>query len=191
MRSHRLLLGALLCGALTLPAAWVHARRAAGEHAPQPQAESRQVEWSVYGGDPAGSNSSPLDDITPQNVQRLKIAWQWEHGEKPNDEYGTVPFRFENQPLMVDGVLYVTTPYNNAAALDAETGKELWRFDSGAVKLGGIPGTGFKHRAPALWRDTRDGNKLRGLLNTRNQLFSLDAKTAKPVAPFGGNGVWA
>ena len=49
---------------------------------------------------------------------------------------------------MVDGVLYVTTPYNNAAALDAETGKELWRFDSGAVKLGGIPGTGFKHRAP-------------------------------------------
>ena len=81
-------------------------------------------------------------------MQQLKIAWQWEHGEKPLEEYGTVPYRFENQPLMVDGVLYVTTPYNNAAALDAETGKELWRFDSGAVKLGGIPGTGFKHRAP-------------------------------------------
>ena len=90
---------------------------------------------------------------------------------------------------MVDGVLYVTTPYNNAAALDAETGKELWRFDSGAVKLGGIPGTGFKHRAPALWRDARDGNKLRVLLNTRNQLFSLDAQTGKPVASFGDDGV--
>ena len=154
-----------------------------------PGGQSRQVEWLTYGGSPGGDKYSPADDITPQNVQRLTIAWQWEHGEKPLEEYGTVPFRFENQPLMVDGVLYVTTPYNNAAALDADTGKELWRFESGAVKLGGIPGTGFKHRAPALWRDTRDGNKLRVLLNTRNQLFSLDAQTGKPVASFGDNGV--
>jgi len=153
------------------------------------QGRSRQVEWPTYGGDPAGSKYSPADDITPQNVQRLTIAWQWEHGEKPLEEYGTVPYRFENQPLMVDGVLYVTTPYNNAAALDADTGRELWRFEAGAVKLGGIPGTGFKHRAPALWRDGRDGNKLRVLLNTRNQLFSLDAQTGKPVASFGDNGV--
>ena len=142
-----------------------------------PQGQSPQVEWPVYGGDPAGSKYSPADEITSRNTQRLQIAWQWEHGEKPLAEYGTVPYRFENQPLMVDGVLYVTTPYNNAAALNAETGKELWRFESGAVKLGGIPGTGFKHRAPALWRDRNDGNKLRVLLNTRNQLFSLDAQT--------------
>ena len=154
-----------------------------------PQGQSRQVEWFYYGADPAGSKASAADEITPQNVQRLGIAWQWEHGEKPLEQYGTVPFRFENQPLMVDGVLYVTTPYNNAAALDAETGKELWRFDSGAVTLGGIPGTGFKHRAPALWRDTRDGGRLRVLLNTRNQLFSLDAQTGRPVTSFGANGV--
>jgi glucose dehydrogenase len=112
--------------------------------------QSRQVEWFTYGGDPASSKYSPADDITPQNVARLAIAWQWEHGEKPLEQYGTTPYRFENQPLMADGVLYVTTPYNNAVALDAETGRELWRFDSGAVTLGGIPGTGFKHRAPAL-----------------------------------------
>ena len=153
------------------------------------QRQDRQVEWFYYGGDSASSKYSPVDDVTSQNVQRLGIVWQWRHGEKTLEEYGTVPFRFENQPLMVDGVLYVTTPYNNAAALDAETGKELWRFDSGAVKLGGIPGTGFKHRAPALWRDTRDGNKLRVLLNTRNQLFSLDAQTGKPVESFGTGGV--
>jgi len=153
------------------------------------QRQDRQVEWFYYGGDSASSKYSPVDDVTSQNVQRLGIVWQWKHGERTLEEYGTVPFRFENQPLMVDGVLYVTTPYNNAAALDAETGKELWRFDSGAVKLGGIPGTGFKHRAPALWRDTRDGNKLRVLLNTRNQLFSLDAQTGKPVESFGTGGV--
>ena len=154
-----------------------------------PQGQSAQVEWFHYGGDPANSKYSPADNITPANAQRLGIAWQWEHGEKPLEAYGTVPYRFENQPLMVDGVLYVTTPYNNAAALEAETGRELWRFDSGAVRLGGLPGTGFKHRAPALWRDSRDGNKLRVLLNTRNQLFSLDAQTGKPVASFGDHGV--
>jgi quinoprotein glucose dehydrogenase len=154
-----------------------------------PRGQGRQVEWLSYGADAAASKASPADDITPQNVQRLAIAWQWEHGEKPLEQYGTVPYRFENQPLMADGVLYVTTPYNNAAALDAETGKELWRFDSGAVTLGGIPGTGFKHRAPALWRDARDGGRLRMLLNTRNQLFSLDAPTGRPVASFGNNGV--
>jgi len=47
------------------------------------QGQSRQVEWPAYGGDPAGSKYSPTDDITPQNVQRLAVAWQWEHGEKP------------------------------------------------------------------------------------------------------------
>ena len=138
-----------------------------------PAGQSQQVEWFTYGGDPASSKYSPADDITPQNVARLAIAWQWEHGEKPLEQYGTTPYRFENQPLMVDGVLYITTPYNNAVALDAETGRELWRFDSGAVTLGGIPGTGFKHRAPALWRDAQNGNKLRVLLNTRNQLCLL------------------
>ncbi len=154
-----------------------------------PQGQSRQVEWLHYGSDLANSKYSPVGDVTPQNVQRLAVVWEWQHGEKPLEEYGTVPYRFENQPLMADGVLYVTTPYNNAAALDAETGRELWRFDGGAVKLGGIPGTGFKHRAPALWRDAQDGNKLRVLLNTRNELFSLDAQTGKPVASFGDNGV--
>jgi quinoprotein glucose dehydrogenase len=154
-----------------------------------PEGQSQQIEWLQYGGDAASSKYSPAAEITRQNLAQLKIAWQWEPGEKPLEQYGTTPSRFENQPLMVDGVLYVTTAYNNAAALDPETGKELWRFDAEAVKLGTIPGSGFKHRAPALWRDGRDGNKLRVLLNTRNQLFSLDAQTGRPVPTFGTNGV--
>ncbi len=151
--------------------------------------QSQSIEWPVYGGQTTASKYSPAADLTPANVGRLGIAWQWQHGERPLTEYGTTPFRFENQPLMVGGVLYVTTPYNNAAALDAETGKELWRFDSGAVKLGAIPGTGFKHRAPALWRDAQAGNALRVLLNTRSELYSLDARTGQPVTTFGRNGV--
>ena len=155
------------------------------------QGASRQVEWPYYRGGPAGTNASSLADITSANVQKLQIAWQWEHGEDQLTEYRTVPSTFQTQPLMIDGVLYVTTPYANAAALDAETGKELWRFnDSENVKLGPVQGTGvfFKHRGPSVWRDSRDGNKLRVMLAARNRMFSLDAATGRPVPTFGING---
>jgi len=88
---------------------------------------------------------------------------------------------------MIDGVLYVTTPYNSAAALDAETGKELWRFDGEAYKLGQIlSGSGWKLRGTAVWRD---GGTLRVMLNSRYRMFELDATTGKPVPSFGDNGV--
>ena len=87
---------------------------------------------------------------------------------------------------MIDGVLYVTTPYNSIAALDAETGKELWRFDGEAYKLGQVlSGSGYKLRGTAFWRD---GGNLRIFLNSRDRLFMLDAKTGKPVPSFGNKG---
>ena len=149
--------------------------------------ESRQVEWPHYGGDPGGSRYSALTDINTGNLSKLQIAWRWKHWETPLTEYGTTPGFFENTPLMIGGVLYVTTPYNSIAALDAESGKELWRFDGEAYKLGQVlSGSGWKLRGTALWRD---GSKLRVLLNSRHRLFELDAQTGKPVASFGDNGV--
>ena len=146
---------------------------------------SRQVEWTSVGGDPGNAKYSPLKEINAGTVQRLKIAWQWQHGEGPRQDYGTVPANFETTPLMIEGVLYATTPYNNLAAIDATSGKELWRFDGEAYKLGQIPGSGFKHRGAAAWRD---GNRLRIFLNSRTKLFCIDAATGKPVLSFGNGG---
>ena len=88
---------------------------------------------------------------------------------------------------MIDGVLYVTTPYNSIAALDAETGRELWRFDGEAYKLGQIlSSSGWKLRGTAFWRD---GNKLRVFLNSRHRMFSLEAEDGRPVRSFGDAGV--
>ena len=155
--------------------------------APQAAGPARQVEWPYYGGDPGGSRYSPLADINSQNVQQLQPVWQWKHWETPLAEYGTTPGSFENTPLMIGGVLYVTTPYNSIAALDAESGKELWRFDGEAYKLGQLlSASGWKLRGSAFWRD---GSKLRLFLNSRHRLFSLDAQTGKPVTSFGDNGV--
>src|SRR2546430_1622735 len=127
---------------------------AVGFLTPQGPSASRQVEWPYYGGDPGGTRYSQLADINPENIARLEIAWQWKHWETPLEQYGTTPGFFENTPLMIDGVLYVTTPYNNIAALDAETGKELWRFDGEGYKLGQVlSGSGWKLRGTAFWRD--------------------------------------
>src|SRR5262245_47569839 len=146
---------------------------------------SRLVEWPYWGGDPANTGYSSIRDITPANVNHLAQAWEWMPGEKPNAEFGSRPGAFEATPIMIDNVLYLSTAYHRAVALDAETGKELWAFDPEAWK-GAEDNIGLKHRGLAAWRD---GNNLRIFLNTDNRLFSLDAKTGKPVASFGTNGV--
>jgi quinoprotein glucose dehydrogenase len=145
-----------------------------------------EVEWPYYGGDLSNSRFSPLTDINPQNVSQLKTVWQWKHWETHLDAFGTTPSFFENTPLMIDGVLYVTTPYNSIAALDAETGRELWRFDGEAYKLGQIlSASGWKLRGTAIWRDR---GRVRIVLNSRHRLFLLDALTGKPIPSFGDNG---
>ena len=150
------------------------------------QRASSVVEWPYYGGDPGGTRHSTLTDIKADNVQRLQMEWQWKHWETPLKEYETTPGQFEATPLMIDGTLYVTTPYNSIAALDAETGKERWRFDGGAYELGQVlSGSGWKLRGTAIWRDN---GKLRIFLNSRHRLFQLDAQTGKPVPSFGNNG---
>jgi quinoprotein glucose dehydrogenase len=144
-------------------------------------------DWPAYGRDAGGSRYSPLDQINRANVATLKLAWEWKTGEKPLDSFKTTPGNFQATPLMIDGVLYLSTPYNRVVALDAESGRELWSYDPKAYEDGQVPnGTGFVHRGVAAWRDN---GKLRIFINSRYRLISLDASTGKPVANFGDNGV--
>src|SRR4051812_24802844 len=108
---------------------WTLAALAAGSIAAAQGTPALQIEWPFVGGDQENTKFSPLADINAGNVQRLHAVWQWQHGETRREDFGTVPGNFETTPLMVDGVLYVTTPYNNVAAISADSGKELWRFD--------------------------------------------------------------
>ena len=150
------------------------------------RAQSPQVEWTHYANDAGGSRYSPLTDVDAAKLSRLQVAWQWKHWETPLKEYATTPGQFESTPLMIDGTLYVTTPYNSLAALDAETGKEKWRFDGHAYELGQLlSGSGWKLRGTAVWRDR---GQTRIFLNSRHRLVQLDAATGKPVASFGNNG---
>ena len=146
-------------------------------------------EWPFFAGDQAGSHYSPLDKITAANVKQLAVAWEWRTGDKALTKYGTRPGTFANTPLMIDGVLYLSTPYNVVAALNATTGEELWRYDPKAYEDGQPPnGTGYTHRGVAAWRDSSTG-ALRIVLNSRYRLIELDAKTGAPITAFGKNGI--
>jgi len=150
---------------------------------------SASGEWPFYGGDQAGTKYSALTDVNRSTVSRLGVAWEWSPREKALDEFGTRPGNFQVTPLMIDNVLYLSTPYNRVVALNADSGAELWAFDPKAYEDGQPPnGTGFVHRGVAAWRDAADGNKLRIFVNSRYRLFALDAATGQPVDTFGSRG---
>ena len=77
----------------------------------------------------AGTHYSALSDITSENVAHLEVAWEYRTGDVQKHEDGLAGTAFESTPVMVDGVLYIITPFSRAIALDAETGRELWTFD--------------------------------------------------------------
>ncbi len=88
------------------------------------------VEWPTADG-VQGTHHSALADITPENVAALEVAWTYRTGDVSDGKKGRGATAFEATPVMVDGVLYFSTPASRVVALDAETGRELWTFDAG------------------------------------------------------------
>lgn len=85
-------------------------------------------DWHQYGRTPFGQRFSPLADITPANVSKLQVAWQYQTGDvKRPDDVGETTYQVT--PLKIGDNLYICTPHNLAIALDAITGKEKWRYD--------------------------------------------------------------
>ncbi len=151
----------------------------AGSAAPQ----SRQQEWSDTGGDPGRQRYSPLTAIHRGNVAQLQTAWSYRTGELDPSRRTTI----ECTPVMVQGVLYITTIRTRVVALQAATGKELWRFDPPALAAGSpAPVSGGVHRGVAVWRSGRDRRVL--LATPDGRLFSLDAETGRPDPRFGDGG---
>jgi len=74
------------------------------------QKSVKPVEWPYYGGDQGGTKYSPADQVNRGNVARLALAWEWKTGERRLLEFGTQPGAFENTPLMIGDVVYLSTP---------------------------------------------------------------------------------
>jgi len=135
-------------------------------------AGSRRVaaaDWPVYGGDKAGTRYSPLTQIDRNNVVQLQEIWRFEGG-------GTG--ETETSPLIIGRILYAFTASMNVVALDAATGKLLWKFDSGLRASGA-------HRGLSWWSNGRESRLFAGIMNV---LYALDPATGKPIASFGDEG---
>src|SRR5690348_5840049 len=134
-----------------------------------------------------GARFSSLQQINRHNVGTLKRAWTYHTGEvvrgQGTDRHQAAPF--ETTPVVVDGMLYLTTPSNRVIALDSETGREIWQFDPQA---GRADRRFFQHRGVAYWQ-SETGDDRRILFGTFDgRLFCLDAKTGKACAGFGTDG---
>ena len=131
-------------------------------------ADSEPGNWLTYGRTYDEQRFSPLKQITADNVSRLKLAWHVDLDAAHRAQ--------ESTPVIVDGVMYVTTAWSKVFALDAATGKQLWMFDPA------VPGpAGFKaccdvaNRGVAVW----NGKVYVGTVD--GHLIALDAATGKPV----------
>jgi glucose dehydrogenase len=128
--------------------------------------------WSDYGGAADSAQYSALNQIDRGNVARLEIAWRFSTRDH---------LRYDFNPLMARGVLYVLAKQNSLVALDAATGKEIWTYTPD-------PPVGIiTHRGINYW-ESRDGSDRRLLLAIDHELRAIDARTGKPLASFGVNG---
>jgi quinoprotein glucose dehydrogenase len=165
--------------------------------------QSAGADWPTYGHDAGGERYSPLDQITTANVGKLRPAWVFHMRPSTSgattqdaataaqrDAEGAGPFQpsangfaaSEATPLMAEGLLFISTPYRAVVALSPETGKVVWRFEvppPGQPSLRGVEYWPGDRRSPAeILFGTRDG-----------RLFAIEARTGRPVASFGVNGM--
>ena len=149
-------------------------------------AQSKPVEWPFYGGDQGGTRYSPLKHINRTNVSSLQRAWTYHTGEL---ELGlkTADFQasFSCTPLVIDGVMYISTPSSRVIALNAETGSEIWKFDPQANKTRREFNS---HRGVAYWENQTKTDRRILFGTVDGHLIALNAASGKPISAFGENG---
>lgn len=127
--------------------------------------------WPQHGG-VDNIRYSPLTQINKDNLSQLRVAWTYDSGDAFKGS------EMQSNPVVVDGVLYATTPTLKVIALDAATGRELWKFDP---SHGAPSGARFRHRGVTVHGD-------RVFVTYRNWLYALHAASGQPVGSFGTDG---
>src|SRR5882672_9048125 len=147
--------------------------------------------WPTYSNDSDGTRFSPAQQINRGNVGQLKVAWTFRTGALPHDAELDKKAAFEATPILVDGKLFLSTPYDHVIALNPETGTRVWEFDP---KLELPYGSSeVTSRGVSAWHDShaKAGKPcaLRIFIGTLDaRLIALDGATGKPCSDFGVDG---
>jgi len=149
------------------------------------------IGWPHYGNDPGGARYSTATQIDRTNVGQLRLAWTYRTGALGRSAPLDRKAAFEATPILVDGKLFLSTPYNHVIALDPRTGAKLWEYDAALDLSHGY--SEVTSRGVAAWGDpaSAPGRSCRtrifmGTLDAR--LVALDGDTGKPCADFGDRG---
>jgi quinoprotein glucose dehydrogenase len=164
---------------------------ACGEPAAPTPPRGAAAGWPVHAADAGGRRYSPLDEITPANVGRLELAWEYHTGDRYTEDLGRRNHAFQATPILAGDALYFCTPRSRVVALDAETGAERWVFDPEVdLSLGHY---NLNCRGVAAWRDAEApagapcATRI-FVASADARLFALDARSGARCAGFGDGG---
>ena len=145
-----------------------------------PGIQAQDAPWTHYGADAGGTRYSAARQITPGTIGRLKVAWTYHtHALEPKTDLNGKA-AFEATPILVDGMLYLTTPFDQVIALDPATGAERWRYDphvDRSLDYSEVTSRGVAASKGRIYLGTMDA-----------RLIALDAKTGEPCLDFGREG---
>jgi quinoprotein glucose dehydrogenase len=136
-------------------------------------------DWPVYGGNNGGNRYSPLNQIDTGNVQKLAVAWMYDTGE--NNDSTKRGREIQCQPIIVNQVMYGTTPELKVFAVNSENGKELWKFDPFKEQEARY----HQNRGVVYWED---GDDKRILFTAGPYLYALNAQDGTLISSFGDHG---
>ncbi|MND29810.1 Quinate/shikimate dehydrogenase (quinone) [compost metagenome] len=148
--------------------------------------------WQHYGRTPTGTRFAPLEQITPENVSNLEVAWTFRTGE-----IADAGSENQNTPVQVGDTLYICTPLNKVFAVDANTGKEIWRYDAKVQnqkvwnRCRGVSyydATEVSDAVRSASTAVQDCPQRVILSTLDSRLIALDAKTGQECQSFGMNG---
>jgi quinoprotein glucose dehydrogenase len=132
--------------------------------------------WTTYSGDPWGSKFTALDQIRPDNLDQLQLAWVYRTGDHRNSPRTTI----ECNPIIIGERMFISSPGLKVMALQATTGQEIWRFDP----YQGREASGV-NRGLTYWTD----GKAEALFYVAGSfLYALDPQNGQLLAGFGENG---
>lgn len=148
--------------------------------------------WPVYGGNLAGQRYSQLTQINRSNVQELKQTWIFHTGALKLSSTANSRASFEANPVLWHGKLYLTSPFDQVFAIDAQTGRELWNFDPKVPRdlIRGI----VTSRGVGIWHSTRHAHQRRAcsdrvfVATLDARLIAIDARTGHLCTQFGKQG---
>lgn len=152
---------------------------------------AEQMEWPSYGNDAGGTRYSPASQINRSNVNSLQVAWSYRTGANEKPTKLTRKAAFEATPVLADGKLFLSTPYDHVIALEPGTGTKLWEYDPGIDLNRNF--SEVSSRGVSAWHDPRKKFgvpcRLRIFIGTLDaRLIALDGETGKPCTDFGSNG---